>query len=107
MTTPEAEPVRAALEARWRALVGEVLPGLARPRGWPIGLDHCFARVLLDTAFGGIWYGFVAGRPAYRAMPLDALQRAVALGEAVAAGRADLATLNARSLAWRQAARAA
>ncbi|MDT7933262.1 MAG: GCN5-related N-acetyltransferase [Sphingomonadaceae bacterium] len=92
---------RRALEARWLELTRSVLPAVAGPRGWPIRLDHCFQRVLLDCAFGGVWYEHVAGRPAYRAAPVDALARAVALGERVAAGRADLAALNARSLAWR------
>lgn len=74
---------------------------MSAARRWPIRLDHCFQRVLLDHAFGGRWYDYVAGRPAYRAAPEDALARAVALGEAVLAGTADLPALNARSLEWR------
>ena len=53
---PLAPAARAALEAEWLALVRHDLPALAVPRGWPITLDHCFARVLLDNAVGGCWY---------------------------------------------------
>ncbi|HVF93427.1 MAG TPA: GCN5-related N-acetyltransferase [Sphingomonas sp.] len=94
---------RTALEASWLALTRETLPGLARPRGWPVSADHCFQRILLDNAVGGRWYDAVAGRPAYRHIAVDALARAVALGEAAIAGDEDLAELNRRSLAWRRA----
>jgi hypothetical protein len=93
---------RPTLEARWLDLTRRLLPDAARTRpDWPIRLDHCFQRVLLDNAFGGRWYDHVTGRPAYRAAPADALARAVALGEAVLADREDLDPLNRRSLAWR------
>lgn len=92
---------RGALEARWLDLVRRRLPRLAAARGWPVRLDHCFARILLDNAVGGRWYDHVSGRPAYRAISAEALARAVALGEAAAAGEADLLALNARSLSWR------
>lgn len=29
-------------EAEWLRLTREVLPALARERGWPVRLDHCF-----------------------------------------------------------------
>lgn len=92
---------RAALEARWLRLTRETLPGLARVRDWPVRADHCFQRILLDHAVGGCWYDHVAGRPAYRHVAEDALARAVALGETVAAGEADLHALNRQSLVWR------
>ena len=92
---------RSDLESRWLHLTREVLPGLAIARGWPVSADHCFQRILLDHAVGGCWYDHVARRPAYRHLDADALARAVALGEAAAAGIADLPALNAQSLAWR------
>lgn len=92
---------RAALEARWLDLTRRTLPAVARERGWPVAADHCFQRILLDNAFGGVWYDHVAGRPAYAHADPVALARAVALGEAALAGQADLADLNHRSLAWR------
>lgn len=96
---------RQALETRWLQLTRERLPGLARERGWPVRLDHCFQRILLDHAVGGRWYDRVAGRPAYRHLDDASLAAAIALGEAVAAGDADLHALNAQSLRWRTKSR--
>lgn len=92
---------RAGLEERWLGLTREVLPGLAAARGWPVRFDHCFQRILLDHAVGGRWYDHVPGRPAYRHLDAERLAAAVALGEAAAAGTADLPALNAQSLRWR------
>ncbi|WP_457105171.1 GNAT family N-acetyltransferase [Methylobacterium sp. P5_C11] len=89
----------AARRADWRDLVGRRLPAAARP-DWPVRLDHCFARILLDNACGGPWRDHVRP-PAHATMPMDRLEVAIALGEAVLAGWADLALLNRRSLAWR------
>lgn len=97
---------RATYEATWLTLTRETLPALARARHWPVTADHCFQRILLDNAVGGRWYDVVAERPAYRHIAVDALARAIALGEAAIAGEADLADLNRRSLAWRRAASA-
>ena len=96
---------RAALEACWLHLTRVALPTAAEP-GWPVRLDHCFQRILLDHATGGIWYDRIAGRPAYAHAPDDVLREAVRLGEAVLAGRSDLAAMNRQSLAWRGKARA-
>ena len=92
---------REALEARWLDLTRRVLPSLAAERRWPIRHDHCFQRVLLDTVFGGCWYDHVAGRPAYRAIDIAQLRRAVRLAEEVVAGSLNLETLNGTSLTWR------
>lgn len=95
------EADRAALEARWLQLTREALPAVADARGWPVRLDHCFQRILLDAACGGRWYDHIPGRPAYRRCDLALLARAVALGEAVLAVEGDLIDLNRRSLEWR------
>lgn len=94
--------LRAALEARWLELTRRILPGLAAERGWPIGADHCFQRVLLDATFGGVWYDHVPTRPAYRIMPIDVLVRAVELAEAVATRTIALEPLNRASLGYRR-----
>lgn len=99
------DPARAALEARWLRLTRHDLPAVAEEHGWPIQADHCFQRVLLDAACGDVWYGHIAGRPAYAHAPEAVLARAVRLGEAVLAGEILLGPLNARSLAWRRAQR--
>ena len=92
---------RATLEGRWLDLTRRALPGLAQARGWPVRADHCFQRILLDNAFGGVWYDHVGGRPAYAHADPVALAKAVALGEAAIAGAVDMADLNRRSLDWR------
>ena len=97
-TPPDA---RAHLEARWLRLTRQAMPSVAAERGWPVRFDHCFQRILLDDAFQGRWYDHVAGRPAYRHAPDDALARAVERGEAVMAGTLALEPLNENSLRWR------
>lgn len=91
---------RRALTDRWFQLTREQLPALAGRRAWPVSQDHCFQRILLDNAVGGFWRDHIAA-PAWRFARDDELAIAIALGEAVAAGRADLAELNRKSLAWR------
>lgn len=86
---------------RWRTLVGELLPRAARARqGWPVRLDHCFARILLDNACDRSWPEVVRA-PAWRNCPEEVLRVAVGLAEAVLAGEADLHVLNRRSLELR------
>ena len=97
---------RTALETRWLALTRETLPAIARTRDWPVRHDHCFQRILLDHATGGVWYDAIRARPAYRHAPDAVLEHAVALGRAAVAGEADLAALNRRSLEWRRQAKA-
>ncbi len=82
-------------------LTREIMPAISAEKRWPIRNDHCFQRVLLDNACGGTWYAYISKRPAYRRADAATLERAVALGEAVLAGSADLDELNARSLAFR------
>jgi len=85
-----------ALRARWLDVTRRALPQAAKGRpDWPISLDHCFARVLLDNICGQVWYEVLA-RPAYRYMSADELARAVALGADVLCGRADLAERSLR-----------
>ena len=95
------DTTRAALEARWLDLTRRALPGVARGRGWPVHLDHCFQRILLDAACGGCWYDTIPKRPAYRHAPDAILRRAVDLGEGALSGDVDLARLNRQSLGWR------
>ena len=91
---------REALEARWFALTRKELPGMAQERRWPVRLDHCFQRSLLDNAVGMAWREAIRP-PAYRNASDEQLAKAVALGEAAARGEEDLAALNRRSLVWR------
>jgi RimJ/RimL family protein N-acetyltransferase len=99
--TPVADP-----QVRWRDLVDRRLPEAARARpDWPVHLDDGFARILLDNACGGPWRESVRP-PAWANLPPERLALAIALGEAVLDGRADLALLDRRSLLWRGKRRA-
>lgn len=99
--TPDEE-----LRQRWRDLVEARLPRAARGRtDWPVALDHCFARILLDNACGRPWRE-ASRSPAWANMPADTLADAISLGEAVLDGRADLTALNRRSLGLRGKLRA-
>jgi hypothetical protein len=92
---------RPELEAEWLRLTRVELPALSGERGWPVGTDHCFQRILLDNACDRCWYDTIAKRPAYAHAPEAVLVAAIALGRAAIAGEADMTALNRRSLAWR------
>lgn len=95
------EAVVDADRARWRRLVHDELPAAARAHPeWPIRLDHCFARVILDAVHDRPWREAIAA-PAWRHMTPDRLQAAIILGRAIVAGTADLEALNERSLVMR------
>ena len=92
----------AELRAEWRRRVDDRLPALAAARPqWPIRLNHCFARVILDSVHGRPWRE-VLPPPAWRSMDVTTLRRAVALADDIEQGRVDLGALNRRSLAMRR-----
>lgn len=92
---------RVSLERRWLELVRVDLPAVAAARRWPVRLDHCFARILLDAVCGEPWRLQVRP-PAYRNLPVPLLARAIALGEAALTDAVDLHRLNAESLVMRR-----
>jgi len=96
------------LRQRYRELVTAELPVAAqRGEGWPVRRDHCFARVVLDNHFGGVWYEHVDGRPAYRSLPAADLRGAIAIAERMLETGPSLAeALNERSCRWRAERRA-
>ena len=90
--------------ARWKYLHSEYLPALASSkdavqREWPVSLDHCFARIILDNAVGRHrpWPQAVKS-PAVKNMDEMQLRDAISLAEKIADGREDLARLNSHSL---------
>jgi hypothetical protein len=98
----DTPPRTADLVARYMVLTKDIMPKLAMTthKHWPVRNDHCFQRIILDSICSGVWYDHIA-RPAYKNLTRNQAEDAIALCEAVIAGRADLALLNARSLAWR------
>lgn len=105
--TPSAMPSRETLQDDWTALYKERLPCLAKKkdpsqRKWPVQLDHCFARIILDNAIGKDKpWTHVIKSPAYKHMTASQLEDAIALGEKLIKGEADLVALDEKSLALR------
>ncbi len=83
--------------------VNEELPAVARRSdGWPIRLDHCFGRVVLDTLFEDEWYDHVDGRPAVESLSREELRAAVDVADRMLeGGRPVVEELNRNSLRWR------
>ncbi|KAK3676350.1 hypothetical protein LTR78_003624 [Recurvomyces mirabilis] len=95
------------LRQRWNHLYKHHLPGLAKTRDpvqgqWPVYLDHCFARIVLDNAIGidKPWMEVIR-QPAVKNMTEDQLRDAVDLAEKIATGELDLVSLDERSLQLR------
>ena len=92
------------------------LPNLARSKSpsqpsWPVHLDHCFARIILDAVIGNStstrqdetptpWTAKLKS-PAAKNMSTQQLEACIELGEAIAEGRIDLVELDQRSLTVR------
>lgn len=91
------------LRAEYDRKVHDLLPAQAQSsEGWPIHADHCFARVVLDNLFQDVWYDHVNGRPAYKHLSQDELQRAIDIADRMLAGGKPVVTaLNENSLQWR------
>lgn len=93
------------LQRAWTELYSKSLPSLARAHDraqpkWPVTLDHCFARIILDNTIGEgrePWDQRVK-RPAIRNMSCQQLNQAIALGERIKDGKEDLVALDLRSL---------
>ncbi|KAF2090129.1 hypothetical protein K490DRAFT_17751, partial [Saccharata proteae CBS 121410] len=95
------------LQAEWATLYRERLPQLAKARDpaqprWPVWLDHCFARIVLDNAVGRDrpWMEAVRA-PATKNMSEQQLLEAIALAKDIANGTANLEHLDRRSLGLR------
>ncbi|KAK3071360.1 hypothetical protein LTR53_008765 [Teratosphaeriaceae sp. CCFEE 6253] len=95
------------LRDRWNHLYKDHLPSIAKARDpvqktWPVHLDHCFARIILDNAVGidKPWMQVVK-QPAVKHMSATQLGSAIELGERIATGEVDLVQLNEQSLLLR------
>ncbi|OAP58585.1 hypothetical protein AYL99_07675 [Fonsecaea erecta] len=97
-----------ALRTEWRTLYSKTLPQMAKVRDaaqpvWPVTLDHCFARIILDSVIGNgqQQWDVVIQKPAIRNMNEQQLRDAIALGEKIRAGEIDLSGLDETSLRCR------
>lgn len=91
------------LRAEYNRKVNESLPDRAQNgNGWPIHLDHCFGRVVLDNLFEDEWYGHVDGRPAYENLSPQELRDAIRIADRMLEGGPSVAEeLNRNSHRWR------
>ena len=92
----------------WKTLYGQTLPKLAKARDpaqtkWPVSLDHCFARIILDNTVGqgSQQWDKVISKPAVRNMSDDQLRAAIDLGQRIQNGEMDLCELDEISLMCR------
>ncbi|KAL1612992.1 hypothetical protein SLS60_001223 [Paraconiothyrium brasiliense] len=94
------------LQQRWKELYAQDLPAMAKAKDekqkWPVHLDHCFARIILDNAVGrnSTWTEVVKS-PAIKNMSEQQLKDAIKLAEAIVDGSEDINPLNERSLKLR------
>ncbi|KAK6437877.1 hypothetical protein LTR95_005931 [Oleoguttula sp. CCFEE 5521] len=95
------------LRTQWNDLYRTKLPAMAKARDqaqpkWPVFLDHCFARIVLDNAIGidKPWTEVVKS-PAVKNMSEEQLTNAISLAERLANGEANLVELDERSLELR------
>lgn len=95
------------LQTTWKTLYAQTLPAAAKSRSkaqkvWPVSLDHCFARIILDNAVGKDvpWMSKLKS-PAYKNMTSSQLEDAISMGTGILEGDLDLDKLNQQSLAIR------
>jgi methylated-DNA-[protein]-cysteine S-methyltransferase len=106
---PEKNPHRSTLLTRYKQLVDQDLPLAAKiksdaqPR-WPVHLNHCFGRIILDHICQRPWRE-VLQPPAVRHMNMGQLGKAVQVGEGILSGIVDLEKLNRESLQMRAKSR--
>ena len=95
------------LRTEWTNVFAHTLPSLAHSKSpsqphWPVHLDHCFGRIILDAVIGidAPWTAKLKG-PAVKNMTAEQLQACIALGRRIAEGLEDLCALDERSLELR------
>ena len=102
-----------SLTSHWTSLYKHTLPDLARSSAlsqptWPVHLDHCFARIILDAIIGNStsfrpdetptpWTAKLKS-PAVRNMSTQQLESCIELGDSIAQGKVDLEELDRLSL---------
>ncbi len=95
------------LQASWKEVYQQTLPAAARSKlpsqsKWPVQLDHCFARIILDHTVGvdTPWTEKIQS-PAYKNMSRNQLTESIELGRWILEGSVNLVELDEESLAVR------
>jgi len=94
-----------SLRDRWTSLYAHQLPEAAAAKSpsqpiWPVQLNHCFARIILDNVVGeGVvpWMERVKA-PAVKNLSEDQLKGCIEMAEGVLEGKVDLVEMDGRSL---------
>ena len=92
------------LRGQYLELVNQELPQQAKERHFPVRLNHCFARIILDNLFQCCWYEKIDRNKgaAYKQLSVEELQQAIALAEKIINSRDRyIQELNQNSLYWR------
>jgi hypothetical protein len=95
---------RPELEQHYLHLTNHSLPEVAAQHHWPVRLNHCFQRIILDALFQDCWYHHLdrgQRTPAYRQLTDEQLQQAIDLAERTLREPALLPRLNQQSLRYR------
>ncbi|KAG4444457.1 hypothetical protein IFR05_000048 [Cadophora sp. M221] len=102
-----SQPTLSDLQNDWKVMYQQTLPQAAKSKSssqptWPVQLDHCFARIILDTRIGisSPWTS-VLKSPAYKNMSREQLEACIQLGREILNGDVDLVELDERSLSIR------
>lgn len=95
------------LQASWKEMYQQTLPVAAKSKSpsqpkWPVQLDHCFARIILDHTVGvdTPWTEKIKS-PAYKNMSRSQLEESIELGRWILEGSVELVELDEESLAVR------
>ncbi|WP_036487116.1 hypothetical protein [Myxosarcina sp. GI1] len=92
------------LRTKYLRLVNEELPAQAKQREFPVSLNHCFARIILDNLFNCCWYEVIDRKQgaAYKQLSSEQLEKAIEIAEDII-DKPDsyVRQLNQNSLRWR------
>ena len=85
-------------------LTNYVMPQVARQQHWPVRLNHCFQRIILDALFHDCWYQHLdrtSRIPAYRQLSEAQLTRALTIAQHMLDSSETVRQLNQQSLMYR------
>ncbi|KUJ23148.1 uncharacterized protein LY89DRAFT_679953 [Mollisia scopiformis] len=95
------------LQNDWKHMFQNNLPEAATSKSpsqpkWPVHVDHCFARIILDSVVGiDVPWMQKINSPAYKNMSEQQLRDSIDLGQKIWSGETNLVELNNRSLELR------
>ncbi|KAH7409259.1 methylated-DNA--cysteine S-methyltransferase [Cadophora sp. MPI-SDFR-AT-0126] len=100
----DQDPSLEQLQNDWKHMFQQTLPKAATSKSqsqptWPVHVDHCFARIILDAIVGvdTPWMEKIKS-PAYKNMSREQLEQSIELGQKILDGEVDLVELDEKSL---------